>query len=120
MFVKDIIARIILSGDAKLLALLVDTDPIVELYSDEIDLRASNMTAQRISTYMKNKVLSDYQTEVRGLQGAVIDVFKGKNSMQYTIEAFPHKLSEYSEMTEFTADELFARTKDFTNKYGTH
>ncbi len=117
MFVKDIIARIILSGIPELTALLVDTDAIVDLYSDEIDLRASNMTAQRISTFMKNKVLSDYQTEVRGLQGAVIDVFTGKNSMQYTVEVFPNKLAEYSEMNEFTADALFARTKAFTNKY---
>lgn len=117
IFVRDIIQRIIISGETDLIDLLLDTTPIVEAYSDEIDLLSKNMSDQRFATALKNQTIVEYQLGVRGLEGAVVEIFKGRKSIQYTTEFFPKKLTEFNKINEFTADGLFNRTKDLTTKY---
>ncbi|MEI6822496.1 MAG: hypothetical protein WCL51_11230 [Bacteroidota bacterium] len=119
LFVEDCIVKDKASGIPEIVDLLTDTNPIVKFYSDEINLLDATISDQRVATALKNIVYADYQVAIRGLEGAVIDVFKGKKSIQYTTEFFTHGLGEYSDMTEHTAQILFTRTELLTTKYVT-
>ena len=119
LFVEDCVVKTKASGIPEIVDLLTDTNPIVKLYSDEINLLDATISDQRVATALKNIVYANYQVAIRGLEGAVIDVFVGKKSIQYTTEFFTHGLGEYSDMTEHTAQILFARTEKLTTKYVT-